>query len=266
MKFIFFTLPFIFSLAHGYEGLEHSLNKACNHKIVVCTMQKTGSHLLTKALHLITGKMKTHVSVKNWNNNFFWIHPANGNFDKYLNSQYKTFTIYRDPREHLVSIIRRKDWGTNVYTPPSDLATFQNRLTRLITNFNTGFKSLFKGHGCGGTIASPTINGIWSPYLNKLNNPYLCAVKFENLVGPSGGATLEDQIHEINKIATHLNLELTEEELEHVAKHMYGGTHTFVAGKNNSWEEYYTEEHKRLFKQSGGATLIRLGYEIDSNW
>jgi hypothetical protein len=41
---------------------------------------------------------------------------------------------------------------------------------------------------------------------------------------------------------------------------------TFRAGKTGSWREFFTEEHKKLFKNVAGDLLIRLGYEQDNEW
>ena len=36
--------------------------------------------------------------------------------------------------------------------------------------------------------------------------------------------------------------------------------------KIGEWKKYFTEEHKRIFKEVAGDLLIRLGYEKDGNW
>jgi len=42
---------------------------------------------------------------------------------------------------------------------------------------------------------------------------------------------------------------------------------TYRNGKTGEWKEHFTEEHKRLFKESDKNNwLIRLGYENDRNW
>jgi hypothetical protein len=41
---------------------------------------------------------------------------------------------------------------------------------------------------------------------------------------------------------------------------------TFRSGKSGTWRQYFTEEHKRLFKEVAGDLLIRLGYETDNDW
>ena len=41
---------------------------------------------------------------------------------------------------------------------------------------------------------------------------------------------------------------------------------TFRSGKAGGWQEAFTEEHKRLFKEVSGDLLIELGYEKDHGW
>ena len=43
-------------------------------------------------------------------------------------------------------------------------------------------------------------------------------------------------------------------------------SHTFRAGKTGSWKQYFTPEHKKLFKEIAGDLLIRLGYEANNDW
>jgi hypothetical protein len=41
---------------------------------------------------------------------------------------------------------------------------------------------------------------------------------------------------------------------------------TFRSGKTGEWRKYFTDEHKRLFKDIAGDLLIRLGYEKEIDW
>ena len=41
---------------------------------------------------------------------------------------------------------------------------------------------------------------------------------------------------------------------------------TFRSGKTGGWKEYFTEEHKKLFKDVAGDLLMRLGYEKNNDW
>jgi hypothetical protein len=41
---------------------------------------------------------------------------------------------------------------------------------------------------------------------------------------------------------------------------------TFRAGQTGGWHEFFTEEHKKLFKDVAGDLLVRLGYEQGNDW
>jgi hypothetical protein len=43
-------------------------------------------------------------------------------------------------------------------------------------------------------------------------------------------------------------------------------SHTFRSGKTGGWDEHFTEEHKKLFKEVAGDLLVQLGYEKNNNW
>ena len=41
---------------------------------------------------------------------------------------------------------------------------------------------------------------------------------------------------------------------------------TFRSGKTGEWKKYFTDEHKKIFKDIAGDLLIKLGYEKDNDW
>jgi hypothetical protein len=41
---------------------------------------------------------------------------------------------------------------------------------------------------------------------------------------------------------------------------------TFRSGKTGGWHEYFTDEHKKLFKEVAPDLLVRLGYEKNNDW
>ncbi len=89
---------------------------------------------------------------------------------------------------------------------------------------------------------------------------------FERLVGPNGGGTAEAQIQELKRIAAHLGIWYVPSQLKQNARQIFGGTKTFNKGRIGNWRLYFTEEHKRAFKEIAGETLIELGYESNTTW
>jgi sulfotransferase 6B1 len=43
-------------------------------------------------------------------------------------------------------------------------------------------------------------------------------------------------------------------------------SHTFRSGKTGGWREFFTDEHKQLFKDVAGDLVVRLGYEPTNDW
>jgi hypothetical protein len=41
---------------------------------------------------------------------------------------------------------------------------------------------------------------------------------------------------------------------------------TFRSGKTGGWNEYFTDEHKSLFKAVARDLVVKLGYEKNNDW
>ncbi len=94
-----------------------------------------------------------------------------------------------------------------------------------------------------------------------------CVVRFEELVGPHGGGTREDQVDALWRIARHLDIEVSSSDISRIAQQVfYPKSATFRKGVIGDWKRYFTEEHKRVFKEIAGPLLIELGYERDEAW
>lgn len=90
-------------------------------------------------------------------------------------------------------------------------------------------------------------------------------VKFEDLVGPSGGGSAEAQRLTIERIARHVGLE-PDERIMHTVENIYGVGKTFRKGQIGSWRSEFSEVHARAAREVAGALLVELGYEADPDW
>lgn len=100
-----------------------------------------------------------------------------------------------------------------------------------------------------------------------LDYPGCYSVRYEHLVGPSGGGDSELQSEEIIRIASFLNVTLSLRDLDYVSSNMYSTkSATFWRGQIGSWREEFSEAHKITLKEVSGQLLIDLGYEEDFNW
>jgi hypothetical protein len=111
------------------------------------------------------------------------------------------------------------------------------------------------------------------------HDPAIFVCRYEDLVGPQGGGSLERQRRVLEDLAAHLGISLSSQTVEEIAAHLYGDENnpfgqgdfqnyhtTFRNGKVDSWKAAFKEEHKIAFKQRLGKQLIALGYENSDNW
>ncbi|MDE3046356.1 MAG: hypothetical protein KGJ02_06910, partial [Verrucomicrobiota bacterium] len=99
-----------------------------------------------------------------------------------------------------------------------------------------------------------------------LQDPNIIVIRFEDLIGPRGGGSLEAQRRIYLTLATHLGYTLTLEQIDEIAKNSFGGTWTFRNGQIEEWKTAYSESNKALFNQLFGWTLVDFGYANDLNW
>ncbi|MFI0435577.1 MAG: sulfotransferase domain-containing protein [Parachlamydiaceae bacterium] len=251
---------------------------------VLFTQPKTGTHLLTPILAELTGKapycprkyMKDNV-VKNQNqpihviyleqgcpcsieavNKIWEINAQQGSFlhfhtpySQELENDLKekkmvVFFVKRDPRDQIVSLLNHyKKYGfldKKLEQIPSDdqrlLFMIQKRLKRSLLFFNG-----------------------W------LSSPICCVLDFAKLMGSHGGvAENADAIDEMKKMATILELHLSDDQLKEIYLHHFGKSGGFFKGKVGAWQDYFLEEHKVEVKKEIGLLLIELGFEKDLNW
>ena len=249
----------------GLLVLAMSVSAKTNYQIgniYVNSIPKCGTHLLTKCIELLTGRTlvepPTRVLAETvaagklpsiLRDEFLATHL--GYSDQAISvlkkNHFKTFLIYRDPRDKLVSqvyFILNGGWQQSMKNSPLRKLPFGQLLTRLI-------KGVAKEY---------------NDFLPWLKNDLCCAVKFENLIGSQGGGSRKAQVKELHKIAKHINLPLNNKLVERVNKNLFGGTVTFRQGKTGGWKSHFTKKHKVLFKKVAGDLLIKLGYEKGMNW
>lgn len=70
----------------------------------------------------------------------------------------------------------------------------------------------------------------------------------------------------MRKIASALQMDLSDRELEEVYFKHFGHGWSFFKGIVGAWKEYFNEEHKAAMKEEIGDLLIQLGYEKDLAW
>lgn len=226
--------------------------------IVLHTLPKSGTHLLGKAVELLTGRTPCYnVKSINWSKNYYLAHEL-----RLLpkNLAIKLLTIIRDPRDRLVSLINALEAAGSRKYKDKNLELI---VAEILQDLGRGFSF---NYGVENYRLIRTLDQLYQREMPLLNFNKACIVHFERLVGPQGGGCLEEQEIELSKIAQHLGVKLDQVLLGYAVNNLFGGTATFHQGKIGSWKTFFSEQNKELLKESLGDWLIKLGYEKDHNW
>ena len=114
-----------------------------------------------------------------------------------------------------------------------------------------------------------SVLGSW---LKSVDNPRIMICKFEDLIGT-------DQLESFKRIFDHCEISILSSTLKHILeKHSFKkladgrrqGEENIKShyrkGISGDWQNYFNENHKKIFKQVAGTLLIELGYENKNNW
>jgi len=245
-----------------------SISLAQQIPIIITSIPKGGTHLLMKAVTLITGKQPGYLAPITGQQYtvfdeksaqkvlasgkamiFSHLHYNDEAAETLTKHNFPVLFIYRDPRDLLLAAARlvtkrgmpvpealglAKPWASR----------HDEYVLQLINN----------------------ITDIYANFTPWLEHPNVYAVRFEDLVGPKGGGSAEKQLRVLRDIANHINMPLTETEATKIAEKLFGQSATFRKGQIGAWKVEFTTEHKQLFKQKGQALLEQLGYELDDQW
>ena len=112
------------------------------------------------------------------------------------------------------------------------------------------------------------INQMYSSILHWQDVMDVRLVKFENLVGESGGGTKDFQVKAIKDVAEFLQLDLKMISLriDLLSRELFGRSKTFRKGRIGNWASAMTEKERDLFKSHAGDLVLKLGYEKAADW
>ncbi|MEY2818708.1 MAG: hypothetical protein RL275_2171 [Chloroflexota bacterium] len=166
------------------------------------------------------------------------------------------YFIYRDPRDMLVSQVffatdMHEEHGMHDYY--NSLPDFGARLNIAITGIDRdGLKMV---------SVLQRYEGVFQ-WLEQKN---VMCIRFEDLIN-SRDATLNAMLDEVEKTGYKIPTPREKALPILVEAIQPKKSHTFRSGKTGGWTQYFTAEHKKLFKEVAGDLLVRLGYEKDNNW
>jgi len=163
--------------------------------------------------------------------------------------------MVRDPRDAVVSLVNYllKAAHHPLHAFFSALPEHE-RLTRAIIGV--------RGDETGGAELSD-IGARYRRRVGWMNDPIVCVMRFEDLVGPAGGGDAQRQHQSLHRLLHHLGMDARPELVTQLAHESYGGTRTFHQGTIGRWRDVFTDEHRTLFRGLAGDILDALGYDTE---
>jgi len=161
------------------------------------------------------------------------------------------YFIYRDPRDMLVSQVffatdMHEEHGMHAYY--NSLSDFGARLNVAITGVDQdGLKMV-------------SVKQRYEGVFQWLAQKNVMCIRFEDLIN-SRDVTLNAMLDEVETTGYKIPTPRAKALSVLVEAIQPKKSHTFRSGKTGGWKEYFTEEHKKLFKDIAGDLLIKLGYE-----
>ncbi len=166
------------------------------------------------------------------------------------------YFIYRDPRDMLVSQVF---FATDMHEGHG-----MHDLYKSLPDFGERLKIAIMGIDRDG-LKMVSVKQRYEGVFEWLEQPDVMCIRFEDLI-EDRDATLDAMLDEVEKTGYRIPTP-RERALEIlVAAIQPKKSSTFRSGKAGGWREYFTDEHKRLFKEVSGDLLVKLGYEAGDDW
>jgi len=170
-------------------------------------------------------------------------------------SKFIPFFIFRDPRDVVVSHVF---YVTEIESHHVHHAYYQS-----LPDFDARFKVSILGRP-DADVEFPNITERFVPYLDWLDQPEVLTIHFEDLINDRAATLTRIMDHFLTRVPLQSTRELILDSLESAINPTRSPT--FRSGKTGEWKKYFTEDHKRTFKEIAGDLLIKLGYENDNDW
>ena len=169
------------------------------------------------------------------------------------------YFIYRDPRDMLVSqVFFATDMheGHGMHEYYNYLPDFGERLKVAITGIDKDGLKMVSVKG--------RYEGVFQ-WLEASRQKNVMCIRFEDLIN-NRDATLLSMLDEVEKTGYQIPTPREKALSILVDAIQPKKSHTFRSGKTGGWTQYFTDEHKSLFKDVAGDLLVKLGYEKNNDW
>ena len=264
------SLLVIFLVVFVYKVIDY------NSRMWIFTIPKSGTYLIAKAVKPLSQNRK--YILRHTFNKIYLLDPK----EALHNILYRFFTskktdkvvLVRDLRDIFLSLTFYTDNSLNAYTGDVFQVYYHFKPRKQVI----AIADKWKDFSLNEKLTAILEGGKLSPYcdyymmrmiqeaikLLKMENSSL--VKFEELIGPKGKGDIKEQQRVLQNLARILKVSEEKIDMHAVARDLFGNSKTFNKGQIGRWKEYFTDAHKKLFKEKYGEFLIQFGYEADDNW
>ena len=165
------------------------------------------------------------------------------------------YFIFRDPRDVVVSHV--------FYVTDMAARHVHHDYYASLPDFNSRLNVSILGKP-NIDIEFPNIADRFSPYLGWLEHPEILSIHFEDLINDRTATLTRILDHFLVRVPLHSPRRLILDSLESSINPTKSPT--FRSGKTGEWKQYFTNEHKKIFKDIASDLLVKLGYEKDYDW
>lgn len=166
------------------------------------------------------------------------------------------YFIYRDPRDLLVSQVF---FATDMYEDHG-----MHEFYKSLPDLEARLKVAITGIDRDG-LHMVSVKQRYEGVFQWLDQKQVMSIRFEDLI-ENREATLNAMLDEVEKTGYQIPTPREKALAILVDAIQPQKSRTFRSGKTGGWKGYFTDDHKKLFKDVAGDLLVRLGYEKSNDW
>jgi sulfotransferase 6B1 len=175
--------------------------------------------------------------------------------ERVCSQKFIPYFIFRDPRDVVVSHV--------FYVTDMEAQHVHHEYYQSLPDFNARLNVSILGRN-DTEIEFPDIADRFTPYLGWLTRPEVLSIHFEDLIHDRAAALTRIMDHFLARVPLQTSRDPILNALE--ASINPTKSPTFRSGKTGEWKKYFTNEHKKIFKNAAGDLLVKLGYEKNNDW
>ena len=175
--------------------------------------------------------------------------------ERVCSSSFIPYFIFRDPRDVVVSHV--------FYVTDMEARHVHHDYYQSLPDFDARLNVSILGRP-DVKIEFPNIAERFAPYLGWLDHDKVLSIHFEDLIDDRPSALTRIMEHLLARAPLRSSRQSILDSLESSINPKRSPT--FRSGKTGEWKKYFTEKHKKIFKDVAGELLVRLGYEKDNDW